>query len=368
MLTSTPNHCRVRRLSVLLLAAATAGLGGGCAPLERQPQATNYCAIMPDSVGLYVNNPVTQMGYPIGKVTAITPETTSVRVDFTVSADRKLPADVRAVTRSTSILADRTLELVGNPASGAQLATNGCIPLDHSSTPKSLSEVIGSATKFVNAVNPDGSTNVGDVVTSVDQVLRHNGANINQLLTTSSKVLDNADQAIGDLGSVVTNLAELTSTVNDIKDPLKQVLLDAEQTTPDMADALIGGVNLFAALPPLITMASDIEVELGPNETQQTLDAFEYAIRKASAHTTFFASLLKPFPVLVNWLENHANNKQLFTLRWRPPMYRVRSPDGLLTCGLMNASAPGSCADVNGMPYSVDIDLLQYVLTEASRR
>jgi phospholipid/cholesterol/gamma-HCH transport system substrate-binding protein len=34
----------------------------------------------------------------------------------------------------------------------------------------------------------------------------------------------------------------------------------------------------------------------------------------------------------------------------------------------MNASAPGSCADVGGRPYAVDVALLQYVLTEAQRR
>jgi hypothetical protein len=33
----------------------------------------------------------------------------------------------------------------------------------------------------------------------------------------------------------------------------------------------------------------------------------------------------------------------------------------------MNASTPGSCADVQGTPYMVDTALLQYVLTEAQR-
>ena len=62
---------------------------------------------MPDSVGLYVNNPVTQMGYRIGRVATITPSAHSVRVDFTADRQRSLPTDVKAVIRSTSILADR---------------------------------------------------------------------------------------------------------------------------------------------------------------------------------------------------------------------------------------------------------------------
>jgi hypothetical protein len=323
---------------------------------------------MPDSVGLYVGNPITQMGYPVGKITAVTPSTNDVRVDFTLTVNRPLPAEVKAVTRSTSILADRSLELVGNYVAGRRLAFGDCVPLGRSTTPKSLSEVIGSATNFLDSINPAGSTNVADSVGGIDRALSNNGAAIGRLLTTSSAVLDSPDQAISDLGSITMNLAELTSTLNEIKGPLKQVLLDAQQTTPDMAFAVTGGNKIFVGEIPIITMISDLETQLGPNETQQTLDAAEYALRKLSAHATLVASLLKPFPVLLNWLERHANNKQFFTLRWRPPMYRVRTPDGLLTCGFMNASAPGSCADVAGAPYAVDVDLLQYVLAEASRR
>lgn len=135
-----------------------------CAPSSAQVQQSAYCAVMPDAVGLYVNNPVTQMGMQIGKITAITPENLSARVDFVVTEKRPLPSHVKAVIRSDSLLADRSLELVGNYQGGTQLPADGCIPLGRSFTPKSLSEVIGASTKFANAINPDGSTNIGDVV------------------------------------------------------------------------------------------------------------------------------------------------------------------------------------------------------------
>jgi phospholipid/cholesterol/gamma-HCH transport system substrate-binding protein len=351
----------------VLAGAAVAMLSGSCAPFTKA-DAARFCAIMPDSVGLYMGNSVTQMGYRIGEITSITPSTNGVRVDFTVTGRHLLPAEVKAVTRSTSILADRSLELVGNYDSGPQLRPGTCIPLGRSATPKSLSEIIGSTTKFLTSINPAGSTNVADSVSGIDRALSNNGSGINRLLTTSSAVLEAPEQAIGDIGSVITNLAQLTATLSEAKGPLKKVLLDAQQTTPDVALAVTAGDKLFIGEIPLITMISDIEEKLGPHETQQTLDVAEYALRKLSAHATLFASLLKPFPVLINWFERHANNKQFFTFRWRPPLYRIRTPDGLLTCGFMNASAPGSCADVAGTPYTVDVDLLQYVLTQASRR
>ena len=51
---------------------------------ERESQSAQFCAIMSDSVGLYVGNPVTQMGYKIGTVDSITPGDTSVEVRFTI--------------------------------------------------------------------------------------------------------------------------------------------------------------------------------------------------------------------------------------------------------------------------------------------
>jgi virulence factor Mce-like protein len=363
---AAPRSHRVRRSgAVLLSAAAVAALCGSCAPLSREQHA-DYCAIMPDSVGLYVGNPITQMGMQIGKVTAISPASNEVRIDFTVAARRALPADVKAVTRSTSLLADRSLELVGNFESGPQLPVGGCIPLNRSSTTKSLSEIIGSATKFVNSVNPAGSTNVGDVVGGIDQALRKNGAGIGQLLTTSSSVVDAPDQVIGDIGSIITNLGQLTSALAEIRGPLKQALLDGQQTTPDVTHAVDGGSEIFLGINPILSLISDIESQLG-DEIQQTLDVTQFGLRKASAHATFFASLLKPVPFLINGMANFVNDKQ-FNIRYRPPLYRIRTPDGLLTCGSMNASMPGSCADVAGTPYAVDVALLQYVLTEANRR
>ena len=60
--------------------------GAGCGswtPFRRERYVA-YCAMMPDSVGLYVGNPVTQMGFKIGEVSAITPALRNVRVDFKV--------------------------------------------------------------------------------------------------------------------------------------------------------------------------------------------------------------------------------------------------------------------------------------------
>ena len=358
---------RASRAGVVALTAAAVATSGASCTSHQSRQGAAFCAIMPDSVGLYEGNPVTQMGYQIGTVTTITPAARDVRVEFNLAEPRRLPADVKAIIRSTSILADRSLELVGNYEAGPQLAPGGCVPLNRSSTPKSLSEVIGSATKFVNTINPQSSTNIGDAVRELDQALHNNGAGVNRLLTTSSDLLDSPDQAISDIGSITTNLAHLSSVLTEIRGPVKEILLDAQATTPDFVTALQAAWRLLDALPPTIRALADFETEIG-TETQFTFDSTAVSLRKISRPRSRLANLLNVLPPWINSAANIINNHQWQTLRYRPPLYRIRTPDGLLTCNIMNASVPGSCADVEGQPYAVDVALLQYVLTQAAQR
>lgn len=351
------------RVAILTAAVAVAASCNACSPGAPDKKDAEYCAVMPDSVGLYVGNPVTQMGYQIGKVTAITPDSQDVRVEFALNEERRLPQDARAVIRSTSILADRSLELVGNYDGGPELAARGCIPLQHSSTPKSLSEVIGSATKFLNSVNPADSDNVGDVVSGIDHSVRNLGPRTNSLITGSSALLDSPDRAIGDLGSIIKNLAVLTTTATNVRGEVKTTLIEGQKAFPDAEHGVQGGGGVVHGLLTLIPVVDDIEKELG-NEIQQTLDIAGVAIRKLTPRAPYYASLLNVAPRWINGLANIVNNHQ-FSLRYRPPLYRVRTPDGVATCNIMNASVPGSCANVQGTPYAVDVALLQYVLTQA---
>jgi virulence factor Mce-like protein len=370
----TLNHRILRATVVTVVATAVVGASSSCAPANRTTSAANYCAFLPDTIGLYVGNPVTQMGYDIGKITAIKPGPTQVRVDFSVTEHRDLPGDVKAIIRSPSILADRSLELVGNYEGGPQLDAGGCIPLQRTVSPKSLSEVIGSADTFLNAINASGSTNIADTVRGVDQLARGNGAGVGHLLTVSSELLDSPDQQISDIGSIIQNTAQLTTALTEIRDPMKEILLDLPTTTPDIITAIDGSTRLagyggYGAVGPVAEVVAVLETKLG-DETQFTLDTVSAAVRKISPHANALAGLLNPVPWWINTAANHFNAKQFgtFNIAYRPPLFRVPTHDGLALCGLMNATTPGSCADVNGQPYAVDVALLQYVLQEASRR
>jgi virulence factor Mce-like protein len=357
-----------------LTGAATVAVASSCAMMGGEKHVA-YCAIFPDTIGLYVGNPVTQMGYQIGEVTSIAASPAQVRVDFSVTQRRPLPPDAKAVIRSASILADRSLELVGNYSAGPRLEAGKCIGLDRSFSPKTISQVVGSAYTFLNSINPNGSTNVGDTVRGLDQLAHNNGAGVNQLVTRTSALLDSPDEAISDIGSIMRNTAELTGVLRELMPPLKEILLDARTTTPDLAAALDGTTGLagpgggVGAVGPLAELVSVLQTRLG-DETQQVLDTVSVTTRRLTPHATALSDLFTPVPWWINTIANHFNRRDYhtFNLAYRPPLYRVHTHDGLALCGMMNASMPGSCADVNGQPFAVDAALLQYVLQQAAKQ
>jgi len=342
-------------------------------------KATEFCAVLSDAVGLYLGNPVTQMGLKLGTVKAIESRKTEVEVRFTVEEDRALPADVKAVVRSPSILADRSLELVGNYEGGPKLAGGQCIPRNRTATPMSISQVIGSATDFVNAITPEQSTNLQDALRGVDQAVSGNGQGLNELITRSSGLLDNPDQAIAELGAITRNMAELTSVLRDNRQSLKTIVNALPVTGEDVTKAAAGAANLAHPLPEIIQLVNDLELQLGP-EVQLALDTTADTLRVLSPHYKGLANLLNPLPRFISGLNNepadatagglakHLNDRIFAVLPYRPPLFRIPAPNGLLACGIVNASMPGSCADVGGRPYMVDVALLQYVLAEAARR
>jgi ABC-type transporter Mla subunit MlaD len=259
------------------------------------------------------------------------------------------------------------LELVGNYDSGPQLQPSRCIPLGHSFTPLSLSQVIGSATNFVNGINPQGSTNLQDALRGVDEAVNGNGAGLNKLLRTSSSLLDNPDRGISDIASIVRNLVQLSETLRANRTRAKQILLDMPETNPYLVNAVRGTMGLTDVAHELIRLVDDIERSLG-DDIQTGLDTFGDALRHLSPHYKGIANILNPVPRFINTLSYYVNNHQFDLIAWSPPLFRIQTPDGLALCGSMNASMPGSCADVNGQPHAVDVALLQYVLTEAQRR
>src|SRR5262245_2509374 len=124
----------------VLAAVVAAGVIGFKLVLPKVNDSKALCAEFTDAVGLYPGNKVQLLGIEVGGITAITNKPDYVQVDFTVSKDVDLPADVGAVTYSTSLVTDRHIELTKPYSGGPKFTGPQCIKLQSTKTPLGISE------------------------------------------------------------------------------------------------------------------------------------------------------------------------------------------------------------------------------------
>lgn len=213
---SGPHRRRALRALAAVVAVAVGvtatgiGLSGAATTSPGTAGGSDFCVDVTDAIGLYDGNPVTQMGLKVGTVTGIAARGSHVRITFSLDAGRAYPASVTAVTRSKSLLADRSLELVGNYRGGPTLEPSRCISLENSFTPKSISEVAGSASDFLKGLSEDGGKELQLALAGADRALDGTGTSANSMFRNAAEAARNPDAFTADIGASIADMAPLT--------------------------------------------------------------------------------------------------------------------------------------------------------------
>ncbi|MFI8975260.1 MlaD family protein [Nocardia asteroides] len=311
----------MKQKNAVVLAVATIATVGVATTLYVAKPGDNhsreYCAMMADGIGLYPGNPVTQMGYPVGKVVAIDPQGAAVRVRFDLELDRKLPADVKAVTRSKSILADRSLELVGNYQSGPELSPDRCVDLRNTATPKSISEIAGSAADFIGQIVPDEDLEpIAGSIDGLSAALAGQGRNAQRLMLNAQAAMSSPDKMVADIGTIIFHLAPLTTqalvdwnSVRHIADLLPTVVNGLTYGAWPGVDGLIVGMG------PLIAAIYEIQAQYG-NDIWPLADRAADAIRLAATKADDIEKLVAVLPTVAAFFRQNTTGD---ALKWQPP-------------------------------------------------
>ncbi len=279
-----------------------------------------YCAEMPDSLGLYPGNPVTQMGFGVGEVESVVPRGDHVEVRFSLDRGRRYPADVQAVTRSKSLLADRSLELVGNYAAGPELETGTCIPLDRGFTPKSISEITGSAADFIDAVAPaNGQESLARALAGLDTALDGQGVDAAELMQHAATAMSNPDRMISDVGTAIATMAPLTeealrewASIRSIMDQMPVAVGAAAY------DFLPGVIELGVGVSWACKTLYDIQVRYGGDIWPFAHGGLTDVIRLAATRSKDIAALLGSIPA-VSGVMGQASGVETPALTYQQP-------------------------------------------------
>jgi phospholipid/cholesterol/gamma-HCH transport system substrate-binding protein len=328
-----------------------------------------YCAIMPDAIGLYTGNHVTIRGIPVGTVSSIEPQGTSMRVGFAVDATHPLRGAVSATTVSDTLVADRDLAILSGPSSDAEWNPQQCVT--DTLTPKSMTETLRAIQKITGELggssDPTEQDRIRGGVAAIADATSGTGPRLNAMITKLGAAMKSPDAAVGHVGELISALSSLSASVStnwaDIKDFLPR--LD-ELFTQVNTDVWLPVIDVVDSLRVILPWFNDITREFG-GPILGGLDATVPFIRFVGANVGTLQEIINMIPPIVTAFSRSIDpTSGRPALSYAPPKVALTQQDAQQVCAAVNVLTPGRCATAtNGMS---DIDLVPLVLGLAGAR
>lgn len=203
---------------VLAVAFALVVLMGVLFVITEGGDKKTLTAHFPRAVSVYKDTDVRILGVNVGKVTSVTPEGESVRVEIEYDAEYKLPDDAKAVIVTPTLVADRFVQLTPAYTSGKVMADDADIPLKDTGVPVELDRIYGSLRDLTetlgpNGVNSDGTLN--HLLRAGAKGLDGQGKRANEMIRNLAEAAETFGDGSGELFDTVSSLAEFTGTLAD---------------------------------------------------------------------------------------------------------------------------------------------------------
>jgi phospholipid/cholesterol/gamma-HCH transport system substrate-binding protein len=167
--------------------------------------------------GLFESNAVRVLGVSVGTITDIEPDGTRVRVEMEITDDDlKLPADVRAVVVSPSVVTGRYVQFTPTYSGGPELADGAVVPIEHTAVPLGVDDLTRTASELATALGPQGVNSTGALSDAIDVGARNldgNGDAFNQSVRNLGELAGTLSQSREELFGTVTELQTFASTI-----------------------------------------------------------------------------------------------------------------------------------------------------------
>jgi len=218
-------------------------------------------AQMESASNIFVGSEVRVLGVKVGEVTAVQPEGDLVRLGLRVDGDRPLPADVRASLVPVTLLGERIIQLDPPYTGGPVLARDAVIPVERTSVPAEVDEVLRSFEKFLSGLDEDA---LAVLIDEFAGTFGGQGEGINRLVDQGSRTVRVLADSSGDLNGVVTELANLNAALATRDEQIGSTLEEFSQVLDlfiEEKDEIISSVDslrrLAAELRPLLDEHTD---------------------------------------------------------------------------------------------------------------
>ena len=171
---------------------------------------TSYTAVLEHTAGLRKGEDVQVHGVSVGRVTGIDLTDGHVVVTFELEEDIDLGAETSAEVKVATLLGTHYLDV--RPGGSGSLA-GGRIPLERTSVPYNLQDVLEGGTKNLQALDAE---TLADALTAVSETL---------------------SAATGDIGPALTGVSRLSEVVTTRSSQVQQLLEAARSVTDQLSDS-----------------------------------------------------------------------------------------------------------------------------------
>ncbi|MBW0018175.1 MAG: virulence factor Mce family protein [Mycobacterium sp.] len=228
---TTKQRVGSRGLRTLTIVALVATLvGGAYVVFSAGGGGRKIIGYFTAAVGLYPGDQVRILGVPVGKIDAIEPRPSDVKITMEVSDGINIPKDAKAVIMSPNLVAARFIQLAPAYTGGAVLPAGASIDLSHTAVPVEWDEVKEALTQLTVSLSPTAGSMQGPL-----------GAAINQAATTLDGTGDTFHNALRELAQVAGRLGDSRSDIFGTVKNL-QVLVDALSASNEQIVQFAGSV------------------------------------------------------------------------------------------------------------------------------
>lgn len=194
----------------------------------------DYYARFTDATGLIVGDDVRIAGVRVGQVDSIgLVDRRIALVEFSVVAQRVLPAGVTATIKWRNLVGQRFVELgQGTGPLNTVLEPGGTIQLDHTQPALDLTDLFNGFTPLFQALSP---ADVNQLSGEIIDVLQGEGGTVDSLVAHTASLataIAGKDQVIGE---VIDNLNSVLGTVNSRGGALSSLVITLRQLVSGLA-------------------------------------------------------------------------------------------------------------------------------------
>ena len=317
--------------------------------LRDDTEKKTLTAHFPRAVSIYEGSDVRILGVNVGRVTAVTPEGNSVRVEMEYDAQYRVPDDAQAVIVTPTLVADRFVQITPAFQNGDTLmADDADIALPDTGVPVELDRIYASLRDLSEALGPNGVNRDGTldhVLAAGTRALDGRGQLGNQMLVELSRAAETFGEGAGPLFETVTQLAEFTTTLAQNDRFVRAFIRDLADVTAQLSDER---QEIRAALASVAGAVGTVKTFVSDNRQALVtdLEKLTRVMKTINSEKSSIDTALRIAPVAIGNL-SLAFNHQTGTIGSRIGISgNVWDADGFLCAVVQQAGLPRAAANL----------------------